>query len=533
MNRGRTRVRGAESSSRGGLTPWRALRGRSGPRRTRGTVALLLCAGVGGCGESGGLGTEGASLTFAPRDVDFGVRELGQRSEARAELVYGGIGTLRITSATFEPPTRFLRALPAEGGASLTGLVLASGRSVPVEVRYAPVVAGVHDTTLVLLSTLGRTELAIRARTPTVSVDRLSIRPSELRFGEVFVGERLETELWVRNDADRTARLTAVDVPSDAFAVLEPRLIEPDAGRLGPGTELAVRLRWSPARSGDFADRLIFRFGAGRQIDVPVRGEVRAAGVLGCPDRVDLGSVSRGRQSARVVRCRTDGGGARLLPIDAPAPFRLRPGDPDPDGIPVEVTVRAEGLPGDVVRSVDLQATDGQSETVELRARVTPPEAQDVQLSARVVWDDDFADLDLHWVRSGAEPFAVGDDCYFLQKNPDWGLAEDRSDDPFLDRDSTSGRFPELVNLQSPKETSYDLYVFYHDFDPVVGDREVGVDVRVDRRGEELGRWSDTLGSCGSILHIASLERSNGEWTVQWIGSESDRFRSLAAFRCR
>ena len=67
-------------------------------------------------------------------------------------------------------------------------------------------------------------------------------------------------------------------------------------------------------------------------------------------------------------------------------------------------------------------------------------------------------DIDLHLVRPGGTPFDVsGDDCYYANKNPDWNILNDNTDDPFLDVDDIDGNGPEEINLQStaPADTKY------------------------------------------------------------------------------
>lgn len=83
------------------------------------------------------------------------------------------------------------------------------------------------------------------------------------------------------------------------------------------------------------------------------------------------------------------------------------------------------------------------------------------QLEVRLTWDIPKVDLDLHLVRPGGSYYSETDDCYFGNPLPDWGVAGEASDDPYLDADSEANGGPETITLERPEEGVYELYVHY------------------------------------------------------------------------
>ena len=70
-------------------------------------------------------------------------------------------------------------------------------------------------------------------------------------------------------------------------------------------------------------------------------------------------------------------------------------------------------------------------------------------------WDTDGNDLDLHLLQQGATFRTAPGDCYFANRNPDWGIVHDPSDDPSLLRDDVDGFGPEYTNLPRPADGTY------------------------------------------------------------------------------
>lgn len=163
----------------------------------------------------------------------------------------------------------------------------------------------------------------------------------------------------------------------------------------------------------------------------------------------------------------------------------------DPDGQPLQFTWTVEQRPPgstaqiqnansrDATFFVDLAttpqtpyvfrvtATDtwGQSGSCEYTAFATPRDALHVQL----VWDKDQTDVDLHVLNpiGAASPtsssgwFSLTNDCYYLNRSPDWGVAGNTQDNPRLDIDDVNGFGPENINISRPQSGTYLIGVHY------------------------------------------------------------------------
>jgi len=97
-----------------------------------------------------------------------------------------------------------------------------------------------------------------------------------------------------------------------------------------------------------------------------------------------------------------------------------------------------------------------------LQAEGQPPRLEDVQFHIRLDWDTDGCDVDLHLLAPGGQLFDCDRDCHYQVANPDWGVAGEFRDDPFLDVDNVQGFGPENINLEQPTPGTYRVVVHYY-----------------------------------------------------------------------
>ena len=116
-------------------------------------------------------------------------------------------------------------------------------------------------------------------------------------------------------------------------------------------------------------------------------------------------------------------------------------------------------------------------------------------------------DLDLHLVRNGQLAFSATDDCSYQLKNPDWGTANYPNDDPYLDADVTSGGGPEVIDLLSAAESTYDLYVHYYEstLKP-----STTATLTVYSHGTEIGSTVQAGMACGDLWHAGRIQMQAG-----------------------
>ncbi len=85
----------------------------------------------------------------------------------------------------------------------------------------------------------------------------------------------------------------------------------------------------------------------------------------------------------------------------------------------------------------------------------TPGGAPLPRLHINLTWDQDASDLDVHLQRGGGAYGASPSDCYWGNRNPEWGVVGVVLDNPRLERDNTSGFGPEVLGLVQPAADTY------------------------------------------------------------------------------
>jgi hypothetical protein len=105
--------------------------------------------------------------------------------------------------------------------------------------------------------------------------------------------------------------------------------------------------------------------------------------------------------------------------------------------------------------------TDTNNNSVDFQSSARSPEGRPTpggyplsRLHINLSWGTDGNDLDLHLQREGAV-FRSDGDCYWLNRNPQWGSPESLLDDPRLDRDDVDGFGPEYMDLVEPAPGRY------------------------------------------------------------------------------
>ena len=85
-----------------------------------------------------------------------------------------------------------------------------------------------------------------------------------------------------------------------------------------------------------------------------------------------------------------------------------------------------------------------------------PDEAIQVEL----VWDKANTDVDLHMVMEGYDFYSYDGDCCWCNPNPGWGNPG-VADDPQLSLDNRIGYGPEAIEIDTPYDGSYNIFVHY------------------------------------------------------------------------
>ncbi|MBU4199116.1 MAG: YfaP family protein [Verrucomicrobia bacterium] len=125
---------------------------------------------------------------------------------------------------------------------------------------------------------------------------------------------------------------------------------------------------------------------------------------------------------------------------------------------------------------------------------------QSFQLRAyhvRLTWTTLGADVDLHLSPPS------GTDCYYANRNPDWGVQGDVSDDPSLDRDCITSCTEENITLDKVVDPgTYQVWVHYY------SDHDMGATtatIEVFKYGQSIGVTSQGLSETGDRWDVFSF----------------------------
>lgn len=146
---------------------------------------------------------------------------------------------------------------------------------------------------------------------------------------------------------------------------------------------------------------------------------------------------------------------------------------------------------------------------VDVRGESTAPPPETQGLHLQLDWDSDNCDVDLHLLNPQGTFFQGPNDCYYANMAPNWGVANDFSDDPFLDVDNVWGYGPENINLQEPQAGRYTVIVhFYSDTYEGSWSTDTNATLRVYFYGQLAGTFGPT--------HLASTDWTWDVCTIDW-----------------
>jgi hypothetical protein len=139
-------------------------------------------------------------------------------------------------------------------------------------------------------------------------------------------------------------------------------------------------------------------------------------------------------------------------------------------------------------------------------------------LLLELTWDRDYTDVDLHLVHEqpSAAFYEAPWDCYFQNKNPDWGLPGVSGDDPLLPADIDDGYGPEIIGLREPPAGSYKIWSHYYCDDGFGG---TSATVKVFLDGALVAEATTPLVHTGDLWEVASLTLDSNASPVLTVSS--------------
>jgi hypothetical protein len=421
-----------------------------------------------------------ADIEVTPNPVLFGELAEGTRSAQTVTITsVGDVGfkvtdVQLVTGESFELTTDGTMGNLAPGESS-TFIVTWTSTGGTAEGQAKVVTDSLDD---VLVDLMGGT-----------SVPDLVIDPDDVNFGNVTEGSRAEETVTLRNEGAAPLIVTSIALTDDAvFSTAYDAL----PITLDPGATASVTVAFQPSGSGAWTEQLQVASNDPDGIEeAQIRGSSGNQPVAVCYADPDTVEAIHG-ETDWVGTDSYDPAGRALAAyewtlISAPAGSSAT--------MPAGTMVRRNFTP-DLVGTYEAQLIveneDGQrSEPCYATLEATPSG----DLWVEMFWTRSGDDMDLHLVRPVADAeraLTTNDDCYYANctgiSSRDWGVRGDTSDNPILDLDDIPGVGPENINVDSPENGTFTVFV--HDYPGSVynGNNDVTVNIYVGG----LLEWTDT-----------------------------------------
>lgn len=180
-------------------------------------------------------------LDTGPAPVPVGVTETHV-------VIITNLGTTTQTVTSVIRPSRPFAAT----GLPAVGSKIRPGRSISVQVSYAPTAPGPATGSFTIAGSSGRRATVTLTGTGTAAVSRLAATRPIVSFGNIPVGKRATVYVRVSNAGNQVSTVAGTSVlPSPFAAPLEPARGLP----LIPETDMAIPVTFTPPRKGPFTAR--------------------------------------------------------------------------------------------------------------------------------------------------------------------------------------------------------------------------------------------------------------------------------------
>jgi hypothetical protein len=480
-------------------------------------LALFACEG------DGGLGAAASAPIFQPSALVFGARDTGDVHQLDVLLTSDAERALSVLSVEFTENISNVYAARLVEGGTLKDTVLPSNVSVAVQVIFQPLEPEAYDGVMRVVTEDKVFELALAGSGRDVVNKDLILTPTSFDFGAVAIGTTATKEFEIRNalresqiinEVRSLASRRVVQAQQSTFWITHVGQTEALSNqRIGSRAKIMLAAHFRPRSVGALSDTLQLMSSEKGFAPLLVSGMGSAGGRLNCdPSALDFGNVRRGSAADLYTECTVDGGVYKVesasLEQGTSTHFSGIAGPPSGavfgagDTFGMTVRFNGMGLASRQEGNLVVRSTHGDTTMLVLTGTVSPTPKPETALTVHLEWDTQRTDFDLHLVRASGAPFELLNDCYFLQKNPDWGQAGWSLDDPYLDRDDLDSGGPEEINLAAPSEDRYDIYVHYYG----ANRREpTFATVRIEFFGVTALNETRLFDSCGEMWKVAEV----------------------------
>ena len=151
---------------------------------------------------------------------------------------------------------------------------------------------------------------------------------------------------------------------------------------------------------------------------------------------------------------------------------------------------------------VELRTYDSLNQPSEVAAIVLITARSKFKMRVTADWTEG-GDVDLHLVDENGTLFGP-QDCYFLNRMPDFGVLNDNTDDPLLRDDATGAPGTEELVFVLPSDGTYQLYLHYFD-DYMLGPAPVDVEVVFNDGSASAFSETITMNAGCDLWHLGEI----------------------------
>ncbi|MBW1872609.1 MAG: choice-of-anchor D domain-containing protein [Deltaproteobacteria bacterium] len=335
----------------------------------------------------------------------------------------------------------------------------------------------------------------------------IEIEPDLIDFGTVNAGEVGLGEVFIRNIGSGNLLITNIELgpaTSSDFQILSSTR----PSTLASGGEVSIRLAYRPGAES-------FPPGQGRlMIDAAdpfqPHSEVTLVANL---NRAPVADAGPDQDVDPLDEVFLDGSHSTDPDGDLPLSYAwtlVR----KPEGSSSVLFNTATAQPGLIpdlvgVYEAELFVTDSTDLRSLLPDRVVITSVPAERLLLELVWDSPIADLDLHFIAPGGA-FGGLLDCFYGNREPDWGDPGNPVDDPQLKRDDLMGFGPETIGYNEPVGGTFQILVDYFAAHTPSGQEPTTVSLRVFVDGILVAEIVKRLDSQGQLWTVGTVKWPEG-----------------------
>ncbi len=423
-----------------------------------------------------------------PEELAFGDVQTGTYDEATVFVISNDAGDVSLDAIYLELGLDWL----VEDGEATS---LTQGQSLPVHVRFTPLVSGTWVDTFVVSSSAVEAPIRIPvvAEASGDPVGDIQANPPEMTFGDVDVHTESSAEITLENAGFAPVMVDGITINGTGASGFSLAADPVSGMALGSGANSdAVVVSFAPTQVSDYAATLVITSDDPDepQLLVPLNGSGWSSageGPVAVCGAQPAEVIPPYGESTWVGHESFDPDGHALVNHSW---FLLEwpPGSSStmPEcGNSADCGPFAPDMAGVYTGQLQVQNEFGVADTCTAEVTAIPDQILWIELS----WTLPADDLDLHLLAPEGELYTSGD-CYWATcqwSSLDWGEPGVASDDPSLHTDDISGVGPEILSLPAPTDGVFTVVVVdvtgsnadHPDQDPV-GDNLTTINVYLD-----------------------------------------------------